>query len=70
MASLVEKGILAIIALIIIFYMATPLVTALNAVNLTDVGGQDLTWVVTIVGIIFFAGLAVAVYYVMIGKGK
>ena len=69
MASLVEKGILAIIGLIIIFYMADPLVTALSAPNLTDVGGQDLSWVVTIVAIVFFAGLAVAVYYMML-KGK
>lgn len=69
MASLIEKGILSIIALIIIFYMASPLVTALATPNLTDVGGQDLSWTVTIVAIVFFAGLALAVYYGMM-KGK
>lgn len=69
MASIIEKGILSIIALIIIFYMAGPLVTALGTPNLSSVGGQDLSWVVTIVAIVFFAGLALAIYYSMM-KGK
>lgn len=64
-----EKGILAILSLIVIFYMADPLVTALGTPNLTDVGGSDLTWVITIVGIVFFVGVAIAVYYTVL-KGR
>jgi len=65
-----EKGIMAILALIVIFYMAEPLVTALATPNLTDIGGTDLSWVITIVGIVFFVGVAMAVYYTVLSRGK
>lgn len=60
--DLIKTSVLAVMALIVIMYLSTPLITAINAANLTAVAGEDLTWVLVIISIIFFVGIAIAVY--------
>lgn len=63
MTDIMEKVILGVLVLIVLFYMATPLVTAINAVNLSNVSGQDLGWTPGVIAIIFFIGVVIAIYY-------
>jgi hypothetical protein len=62
MVQMLEKGIVGILTLIVIFYMANPLVTALTGVDLSNVSGQDLSWIPGLVGIVFFVAIVLSVY--------
>lgn len=68
--NLMEKGLFLMLTLIVIAYAAPTLVTALNALNLTSVGGTDLTFVVVLVGLVFFVGIAIATYKIILGSAK
>lgn len=60
--DLMSKGIAAIIALVVIMYTAPTFVTAVNALNVTDVAGTDLTWTLLITAILLFVGIALGAY--------
>lgn len=65
-----DKALTTMIALIVIAYAAPTLVTSINALNLTDVGGTDLTFVVTLIGLVFFVGLAYSTWRATKTSGK
>jgi len=66
MADLLGKIITGAIALIVLGALGGAVVTGLSGLNLSDVGGQDLSFVILILGVGFFVGVGLAVYYTFI----
>ena len=62
MADLLDSIITGAIALIVLGAIGGAVVTGLSTLNLTDVGGIDLSFVVLIIGVGFFVGVGLAVY--------
>jgi len=66
MPDLLGKIITGAIALIVLGALGGAVVTGLSGLNLSDVGGQDLSFVILILGVGFFVGVGLAVYYTFI----
>jgi len=55
---------MGIIAVVAVFYVVGfALIPAINTGNWTDIGGLDMSWILIIVVLLVFIGIASAIYY-------
>lgn len=66
--DLMDKIVGIFITLIVAFNLATPMITAVTGVDLTNVNGNDLSWVTNLVLILVFVAIALGVYAYIKGK--
>ena len=64
MASLIEKLVIGLLAVVISFYIiGYALIPAISTGNWSDISGIDMSWVLIIVVLLVFVGFALGIFY-------